>query len=118
MAKLYVDQGKYELAEPYLHRSLAIRERAFGSHHPAIANCLNSLGQIYTAQGKYTKAWIFYRRTLAIREKSLGPAHPDVIAAREEYANLLQSIEEANKIIGKPAKDRCSGLCGFPDDPE
>lgn len=35
-------QGKYEEAEPLYERSLAIREKALGPDHPAVATALNN----------------------------------------------------------------------------
>jgi hypothetical protein len=40
LAKLYLDQQKYEQAEPLLQRALTIRERSLSPEHPDVAATL------------------------------------------------------------------------------
>ncbi len=46
-------QGHYAEAEPLYKRSLAIREKALGPEHPAVATSLNNLAGFYLYQGRH-----------------------------------------------------------------
>ncbi|MCC5640112.1 CHAT domain-containing protein [Nostoc sp. CHAB 5844] len=78
LAELYRVQGKYQQAEPFYVRSLAILEMVLGKEHPDIATSLNNLALLYHLQGKYQQAEPLYIRSLVITEKALGKKHPDV----------------------------------------
>ena len=43
-------QGKLEEAEPLYKRSLAIKEKVYGSDHPSVATSLNNLAQLLSDQ--------------------------------------------------------------------
>ena len=65
-------------AEPLYRRSLAIREKVYGSDHPDTEISLTNLAYLLEDQGNYKEAEpSLYRRSLAICEKVLGPDHPD-----------------------------------------
>ena len=58
-------------AERLYKRSLAIREKALGLDHPAIAGSLNNLAVLYRSLGRYAEAEPLYQRALAIWENAL-----------------------------------------------
>jgi tetratricopeptide (TPR) repeat protein len=84
------ERGRYTDAEPIYQRALAIRERALGPEHPAVATSLNNLAELYHVQGQYAKAEPLYGRALVIWEKALGPEHPDVAKCLNNLAALYQ----------------------------
>lgn len=43
-------QGRFKEAEPLFERCVAIREKALGLHHPAVATVLNCQAGLLTAQ--------------------------------------------------------------------
>ena len=55
LATLYEDQRRSKEAERNYLRSLAIRERAVGSAHPAVASGLNNLAAFYQSQGRLAR---------------------------------------------------------------
>jgi CHAT domain-containing protein len=69
-------------------RVLAIEEKAFGSHHPAIGTVLNNLGKFFESQGRYSDAEPLFKRSLAIYEKALGPNHPDAASSMNNLARI------------------------------
>jgi tetratricopeptide (TPR) repeat protein len=83
-------EGKYREAVAPAERALALREKALGPNHPAIAESLNRLAEVYRAQGAYTKAEPLHTRALDIREKVLGPNHPDVAESLNNLASLYE----------------------------
>src|SRR4030095_6572230 len=91
LANLYRAKGDYAKAEPLHQRALAIREKALGPEHPAVAGPLNNLADLYNAKGDYAKAEPLLQRALAIREKALGPEHPHIAKS----LNLLARLYEA-----------------------
>ena len=76
-------------AERALERALAIRQKALGPDHPAVASSLRNLAGIRAGRGRYAEAEPFMRRALAITEKASGPAHPATASALDQYADIL-----------------------------
>lgn len=72
-------------------QSLAVRERAFGSHDLHIAPILDKLAEIFDAEGRTTEAKQCYKRALAIREQALGLEHADVATTLDRLAGLYFS---------------------------
>jgi tetratricopeptide (TPR) repeat protein len=110
-ARQYLDQGKYDEAEPLLKRALAIREKALGPDHPDTAQSLNNLALIYQAQEKYAEAEPLYKRAIAIREKAQGYKHPDLVLVLTNYADLLRKMsrgDEAARLEARVAEIRAS----------
>ena len=91
LADLYHAQGRYADAEPLLKRSLAIKEKVFGSDNPDVAASLNNLAELYRAQGRYADAEPLFERSLAVKEKVFGSDNPDVAAALNGLALLYQA---------------------------
>ena len=92
LAALYHDQRKYAAAEPLYYRSINIRIKALGQHHPEVAASLNNLAMLYEDQNKYTEAELLYRRSLAILEKARGPDHPNLATNLSNLAALLRKM--------------------------
>jgi tetratricopeptide (TPR) repeat protein len=76
---------------PLYQRSLAIREKALGPEHPAVATSLNNLAELYRNQGRYAEAEPLYQRSLAILEKALGPDHLNVATSLNNLALLYNN---------------------------
>ena len=70
--------GDYDGSKELNQRALAIHEKLFGEHHPAVSENLNTLGQIAQNQTQYAMAESYFRRALAIDEAWYGPDHPKV----------------------------------------
>jgi tetratricopeptide (TPR) repeat protein len=70
-------------------QAMAIREKALGPDHPAVAASLASLAAVYTARGHYAQAEPLLKRALAISEKTLGPNHPATANILDDYADAL-----------------------------
>lgn len=100
LAMLYYLQGKHADAEPLLHRSLAIMEKADPEHIETSA-ILEQLAGLCEVQGRYAATELILQRSLAIRERALGPDHPHV-------ANVLKHMAVLYEKIGK--KDEAKSL--------
>src|ERR1700683_1933767 len=83
--------GKYAEAIPLAQRALAIREKALGPDHPAVARPLNNLAALYDDQGRHAEAEPLYKRALVVLEKACGPDHPDVAQSLNDLAELYDT---------------------------
>ncbi len=113
LAMLYYLQGKYADAEPLLHRSLAIMEKADPEHIETSA-ILEQLAGLCEVQGRYAATELILQRSLAIRERALGPDHPHVANVLKHLAVLYEQIgkkdearrlEERLKQFGNPTSN-------------
>jgi tetratricopeptide (TPR) repeat protein len=102
LAFLYKTQGKFELAEPLYQRAIAIDEKVLGPEHPGLATDLNNLADLYVNQGKFELAEQLYQRAIAIYEKVLGPEHLNTKTIRENYAILLQEMNQKGREKQEP----------------
>ncbi|XYI00859.1 CHAT domain-containing protein [Sorangium sp. So ce1128] len=84
-------EGRIDAAIPLAERALAIREKALGRDHPAVATSLNDLAALYHAKGDYGRAEPLLVRALAIQEKALEKDHPDVAASLGNLAALYHA---------------------------
>jgi tetratricopeptide (TPR) repeat protein len=91
LAMLYCLQGKHADAEPLLHRSLAIMEKADPEHIETSA-ILEQLAGLCEVQGRYAATELILQRSLAIRERALGPDHPHVANVLKHMAVLYEKI--------------------------
>jgi len=91
LAMLYRNLGKYSAAEPLLHRSLAIMEKADPANIE-ISAVLELLGGVYEVQGRYEAAELILLRSLTIRERVLGSDHPHVTPLLEQIAMLYRKL--------------------------
>jgi tetratricopeptide (TPR) repeat protein len=67
LAGLYATQGRYAQAEPLYKRSLAIKEKALGPHHPDVALSLNNLAGLYRKTDRVKEAEKLEARATRIR---------------------------------------------------
>jgi CHAT domain-containing protein len=91
LVDIYVDQGRYEQAEPLCKRLLAMVEKALGPDHPVVGTFLHRLAQLYVAQGLFAQAEPPLKRALALHEKALGPDHPNVATSLNNLAVLYHN---------------------------
>ncbi len=98
LATLYQAQNKYGQAEMLYQRSLAIREQKLGQIHPDVAQSLHHLAGLYNEQSKYKQAVPLFQRALTIREEVPGLSHPDTIKLREDYTELLHTMQKLQTV--------------------
>jgi len=69
LAQIYIMRGQYDLAEPLLERSLALREKLYGHDNPEICDSLRSLAEVCFMTGRASKAEANIKEARAIEEK-------------------------------------------------
>jgi CHAT domain-containing protein len=104
---LYLNQGRYDLAEESLNKAISGFESAGKSESLDAAQAISYLGLVYNASGNHVKAKDQMNRSLAIREKLLPPTHELIGASYNDlgltYANIdnetaLEYYEKALQI--------------------
>jgi tetratricopeptide (TPR) repeat protein len=101
LAELYRKQSKYEQAELFYQRTLALRQRFLGPLHPEVAESLYRLACFRQMQTQNAEALSLYKQALEIREQTLGPTHPKTIETRHAMTCLLwkmEALKEATRL--------------------
>jgi len=96
------DRSQFAEAEPFIYRTLAIREKVLGPENLEVAQTLNLLGVIYQDEDKYTQAEPLLLRALTIREKILGQEDPKVAESLNDLGTNYASegkILEAESLL-------------------
>ena len=84
------ERARYEQAEAFYLRALALREKTLGPEHSDTATTLHFLAHYYEDQGKYEQAEAYHQRELDIREKVFGLEHPQVAQSLHCMAKLYR----------------------------
>ncbi|MCP9828651.1 tetratricopeptide repeat protein [Synechococcus sp. L2F] len=101
-ARLLRTLARYEEAEQFFRRSIAIFEAAYGPDHPSVANTLNNLAGLLRTLSHTEEAELLLRRALAIHEAAYGPDHPEVAITLNNLASLLRTLshnEQAEPLL-------------------
>ncbi len=80
LAQLYIMRGQYDLAEPLLEHSLALRDKLFGRDNPELCDTLRSLAEVYFQTGRVGQSESEIKRVHAIEQKLETPEQPDELA--------------------------------------
>ncbi|MFP2913327.1 tetratricopeptide repeat protein, partial [Pyxidicoccus sp. 3LFB2] len=92
-------QGRPEEALPLLHRSLSMRERAFGKDHASLVDVLRTLGAAQRSAGQLEQALASQRRALALAQHHFGKDHPTVAATYNNLANTLAGLRRFDEAL-------------------
>ncbi len=102
IARFYVGQGFYALAEDPLQRGLIAIKKLVGDLHPSFTSSLNNLAMLYDSQGRYEEAEPLLKQALPLMQELLGERHPDVATSLNNLAMLYDSqgrYEEAEPLL-------------------
>ena len=90
LGELYMNQGRYKLAEYPIKDSLTVRENLLGEYHPDSLKSMSALASLYQSMGRHGKALHQYTTCLAMRKQVLGEKHPDTLVSKNALASLYQ----------------------------
>jgi tetratricopeptide (TPR) repeat protein len=115
LASHYLTLRRYADAEPLYRRSLAIRQRAFGSDHPYVAVTQNNLAGLYLDRGDYKEALPLVRIASlnGFQQKDVylaalaGAAHKFTVAKIDA---VNESYEVIQRVIASSASKAISQL--------
>ena len=124
------ERQRYSGAAGCYAKALAIRERAFDTCHPGVADSLTNLGCLYATAikkrgpqpmyGNWEMSPIYFRderkvdaeplflRALEIRERAFGPGHPAVAAGLGNLAGLYANRGEFGR--ARPLAERALAI--------
>ena len=92
---------RFDEAEPYYRRALAIRRTVFGPESDIVAGTTANLGILESRRGDYRKALAHHEESLRIREKVLGPEHPKVGTLLVTMAGAHHQVDEFEEGVRK-----------------
>ena len=93
LAGVLVAQEKYNQAEPFMRRAVAILDVAKEVEPLKVAEALSLLATIYMRQDKLAESEPLVKRALEIRRANLSAEHPDVAQTLSDYAKLLRKMQ-------------------------
>ena len=93
--------ARFDLAEQYFERSLAIRDRLLPPDDPLLGESLLGLALAYQRQNRLSEALPLLQRAEVIREKHFGPESKEVAIG----LNLLAGVYEG---LGKEPEERAA----------
>ena len=82
MGMVYKQQGRYEEALDYYHRSLDIKVRVVGHEHPDVASFYQNIAATYQRQGNEAKATEMCTKAYRIFLKVLGHDHSHTLGLK------------------------------------
>ncbi len=100
LGDLYRKQGRYDLAESFIRKSLSLNEKRFGKNHPYLGTDFYNLSNLYKNLKKYSEAEKFIRQATEIEIKSYGKDHryiADNLHTLADLYHIQKKYSEAEK---------------------
>jgi len=124
MGNVYRNLGLYEQSSPLLEKTIELREKIFGGHHPAVAAALHNLSLLKEAEAEFEQALSLAQRALDIWEKAQGPEHSLTLKAMENIGTiywrmgkfdeaesfLFRALEVRKRVLGEESREVASSL--------
>lgn len=92
--------SEYEEAKTIATKALAIAEIAYGSAHPKVAVCADTLGTTLHKMGDISGAKNQYDRALKIDETAYGPNHPSLAVRLGHLGEVLLELDSPSQARG------------------
>jgi tetratricopeptide (TPR) repeat protein len=86
---VYVEEGKFDQAEPLLTLSLDSMQRSLGPIHPDVAQVYATLAKLYLKRGAYDQSESYCQDALDILGKTSQRNYPALIAVLSTYVTVL-----------------------------
>ncbi len=88
---LYVEQGKYDNAQPLLEEAYRAHKIALGSNDEETLQSMSRLPLLYYKKGKYDEAIPPYLECLEKQKTALGDIHPDTLRTTHNIATVYDN---------------------------
>ena len=89
LSLIYINQGKYTLAQSLLERTVTLESR-----NPALvreaALSLKWLALVYSREGRFAKAELSYQQAIELWEKTVTSNDPSLLPLLREYLALVR----------------------------
>jgi hypothetical protein len=99
LAGVLNSQGKYEEAESMNRQTLARREKVLGAEHPDTITSVFCLAHLLANRRRTEESIVHYNRAWTGYSTVLGEDHPTTRACREQYSEMLTSLEKDRRTI-------------------
>ena len=109
---LLTDERRFDEAQALFAEALAIRIKALGERHSAVAEVKSNLGALAFARGDSGEAERRQRDVLATEEAVRSPGDPEIAVALGNLAQVLMAEDKAEE-AARTARSR-AGDCGSP----
>ena len=96
---LYMHQGQFEVAQPLLNESMAIREKVFGESHLDTLDAMNNMASYFQNTGIYDQALLLFKKCYAIKLNVLGVNHPSTLSSMNNLVILYQIMGKLEALI-------------------
>ena len=100
VGSLYLGQGKYREAEPYLVACFRKRSRTLGEAHQVTLRTMSYLGRCIVDQGRYNEGRSLLEDCTSKRIATLGEDHPETLESMDDLAALHQCLAEFSSAKG------------------
>jgi len=97
LARVYLAQEKFGLAEQSLERALSIDEKRLGSNHPQVAVLLEMLGDAAARTEHLDSARAYYQRAQGIMLTNFGSQSPVTAAVEASWAIVAQRAKRSDE---------------------
>jgi tetratricopeptide (TPR) repeat protein len=104
-AQLFLDQKKYDKAEPLLRKALQLQRESLGNQHPDVDTSIANLAFVCIEAGKLDEAKTLYLEELEILRAKVGEEHPETAKLKLQLIMLEMQIlsgldvESLNKMM-------------------
>jgi len=98
LAQVYWNQGKWDIAEPYVLKSLEIREKVLGIDHLKVGRCLTGLGEMWIERNP-NKAKPILERAMDILILRTGKDHFLVSRVMHDLATIHDTFGEHDRAV-------------------
>ncbi len=99
LAMLYINQGRYDEAEPLNVKTLAIQKRVMGEEHPITLGSITNLGALYLSMKRFDDARAMYESSLPIKRRVLGMGHPWTRYALKGLAQAYDGLDRGDDAL-------------------
>lgn len=108
-------QQRFDSAEPYFRRALALNTDALGSNHPTVRSSMNHLGELLMTTGRLDEAEILYRQIAEMDSDSDAPAR---MATYTNLANVCRQMGRLDESLSWYRRAlEFAEMVGYPGDP-
>ena len=94
LAMIYMAQGAFNKAEPFMIKALKLEENAYGKGNVMTAGTMNNLALLYTQAGKLSEAESLYKKVASVWRAEGGNEDPEYIQAQ---MNLIDIYEQQGR---------------------
>jgi Flp pilus assembly protein TadD len=87
LASTYLNQGRWNKAEPLMVQVMETTKRVLGEEHPYTLTSIANLAFIYSKQGRWKEAESLEVQVMETTKRVLGEEHPHTLTSMSNLAS-------------------------------